>query len=423
VSDTTPRGIWILGGGIAGLSVCDALVEASDRVTCVRQSAPAGTPATDTQRNHGWLQSGFLYPEDVDLAMRMRSSGLDLLRRYRMSLDPRSFGIFGFNPESEHLIQEFHRLAVGALGHAGVDELPRIAASRRLGEFFVDGMRYFRVPDAPFDEGELLTRAYEEAKAAGVEFVEAADEVRARVRGSAAVFELAGDLIEPDVLVLCAGRGTPALLRDLGVSERLRTGVFRSVLLRVRDRPLPTADLLVDRDSGLSVVQHRDVCVIGGRGRVELGAEPEHAVTADERDHVWALIPEAAQKRMLQFEHRWTAGIKTEGLNENGLPSVRPVVAGPEVHGVTNLIVALPGKATLAAEMARLVAEKVAELRRARVDLVDRDARLDLRANDAASDVIELRRTRYDRLVRRSNRPAIDPRTSTPCTTTLSTRT
>lgn len=337
--------VGIIGNGVLG-AVASARLAAKFEVTCFYRPSGSGSPMSTSQRNHAWIQSGLLYSEDDKVAFRMGPSGNDLLRRFRID-PPMHPGIFGYPQDRPDLVDPMRRMA-DRLGIAAlVQQLPTHVAKSRLGYLHRDDYSYYRVPDGPFDEGELLKRATDDAATLGARFVPGKARVVLDANLGIAAVEAGDESLEPDALIMCAGRGTAELLEQLGVKD-LNIRSYRSALLRVEDHPMSDCGLFADRLSGLSVVQHGNVCVVGSRGRVEPGSMDDHSIGRDEQEEILNLLPLELRKRWEHAPLQWTGGIKTEGLMSNGRSTVEPIIAGPRRHGIANLIVSLPGKATLA---------------------------------------------------------------------------
>lgn len=353
-----PR-VAIVGRGVLG-SVAASRLSKSCEVTCFFRRSEPGHPQATSQRNHAWKQSGLLYLEDPELALQMGASGNDLMREFRLegSSNP---GVFGFHEDHLHLARQTAQMAE-RLGITDlVCQLPPHLAKKWIGPLFRDEYVYYRVPDGPFDEGGLLRQAARDAQDQGTKFVTGRARLLIDESGTAVVADAGDNYYEPNAVVVCAGRGTQALLHQLGLDD-FSLQSFRSTLLRVADAPLHSCDLFVDRQSGLSIVQHGDICVVGSRGRVVPSSEDDHAVTADERDEVMQLLPIELRKRWQNQQQSWTGGIKTEGLAPDGRSRVSSVILGPREHKIPNLIVALPGKATLASYAVDMIESEIAGL-------------------------------------------------------------
>lgn len=352
--------VAVVGSGILGLLVAKRIADSGRRVVVFGgRELPGTIPHRDSQRNHTWIQSGLLYAPEYGAAFAtaMWGDGLRLLECAAMGRPP-SGGVFCF-PTADSA-DSFHELAADCRLDGEIALLRQSEARASLGPMFQEGYRYFRVPDAPFPEQELMERLYRLAIASGrVQFL--LDDVsldhtscgRVTVRASDTTFS-------PHTTVLCAGCGTPRLLAQVGVTAPLR--VVRSPLLRIYDEHrAPTSfgmiktSLVVDRNSGLAIVRApmrstRHCCtIIGDRQRTELpaaAATRNRIVTYDERRKLLALLPPTLAD--LAANSPATAGHKTEARLPDGASTVAPWVESYETVGLPGLIAALPGKATLA---------------------------------------------------------------------------
>ena len=357
--------VAIVGSGILGLLVAAQAARANRKVLVFAGREMQGTiPPRDSQRNHKWLQSGLLYAPDLGIpfAMSMWDSGVKLLEYVAMNRPPGT-GIFRFATNGDDADQ-FAELAKKCRLDHQTQVMRDSDARNLLGPLYGDNYRYYRVPDVPFPEQELMERLCKRARAAGTQFV--IDNVRLERTTNGGVKILTGDRsFLPDTTVLCAGCGTVELLGQLGVVAPIK--VFRSPLLRLYgaaslgSASQVRADLLVDRTTGLAVVKSRlrdsqqPCLIVGDRARLELTGNEAHRreVTSKERRDLMNLLPPTMQTWFTDVGT--TAGHKTEIIDDSGNPSVRPWVYRFDCDGLSRLIAALPGKATLAFQVAKTV--------------------------------------------------------------------
>jgi glycine/D-amino acid oxidase-like deaminating enzyme len=353
---TEPTGkptVVIVGVGILGSVLAEMLSDDFSVVAIDREPISPG-PQSDSQRNHAWLQSGALYLDDPEVADSIAVSGRGLLRRFGQR-PPLEGGIFAFADLSD--VDEFIKWTTKFGYSAQVRRLDPAIARLRLGNAFDPNKVHFRVPDAPFDESGLVEIARSRAESNGALFKTV--QFKLGFQENRAWIELAdGVQLSPAAIILCAGSGTPGLLLGSGLEGFDDIEVDRSALLNVRFTAMPDCGLFVDRDSGLSIVQHGDVAVIGGRFRVRQGAEPSREVTEIERQKVLDLIPKKLRDEMKGLPQQWVGGLKTE-IRGGGVSSM---VRGPSEHDISNLVVSLPGKATLAFLTAQKIHTEIADM-------------------------------------------------------------
>lgn len=345
---TTSPSVAVVGGGILGLLVAERLQAQELNVTLIRMPDTAAGPSADTQRNHGWKQSGLLYRDSTGAhVLQMQTSG-DLLLAHTGVDQPSSEGLFLLPSDATKEAQDLLD-AAGRLGLASrVRELDPVSAARRSGKFHLEGRTAFTVPDAPFDEALVLKRLRRMASRGGVALKTVGTSVTlARSRDRARVVDPDFRLHDFDAIVLAAGAGTPRLLQEVDLESCF--AVYQSALLVIPDDrdPVIRADLLADLETGLAVVRHGDAVVVGGRfrRRIDDPSAPRF-VTAAEQEEILDLLPPAVNDHCRRG--RWTSGYKTEHVEEDGTSSIAPWLQGPQDHGIDNLWVAVPGKATLA---------------------------------------------------------------------------
>lgn len=362
----------IVGEGILGR--CVALLASrslprNKRIVVVSdRRVGVGIPNADTHRNHSWLQSGMLYGGNAVLAAQMLTSGRSLHRAIGVE-PPAVQGIFRIDrQDSAKIIDTANMLGL----RSQVRPIARTTAQRRLGEFFEEGYAHFSVPDAPFDEPRVMTELRAQAELEGVQWIYGRVSLQ-RVGSEALVAISDRDAqqvtkIQASCVVLCTGAGTIELLDSIGIQHNL--AVFQSGLIRIYSDSLMEACLLADRTKHLSVVRfpvgpwNRSGCTVIGGGEkrpvsaANLRAGATRQLSRSEIDNLWNLMPEAVRTR---YEHaaRYTVGFKTErvkappstpgGQRANRRPVSSTVDSAVGVGaGLSNLLYAVPGKATLA---------------------------------------------------------------------------
>ncbi|HEY6249614.1 MAG TPA: FAD-binding oxidoreductase [Candidatus Angelobacter sp.] len=356
--------IAVIGGGILGVILARLAAERGWRTVLFRMS-DARTPNADTLRNQSWLQSGLRYIRiDKVLATKMWVHGRRMHEFFAMK-PPEGHGVIqvGSDEEAAAIYEDAEELGV----RSQIRELAPEAARLLLGPLHCKSGVAFETPECPFEEALLLNEARETARAAGAELREVSEPVellpipqlnpshRLRVDGRE---------IEAGVTVLAAGAGNVPLLKSL--SRTMRLELRQTPLLVVPGEPLIQCPILLDRSAGLSVVAHRpgtcrsDGCMVIGTDVLEESVEyclpAMRRVGAPIREDFCRKLPSCIRERLAQA--RFTAGQEPIPYKDG----VRLQAIGPwieTVDGHPDVIVALPGRATLALHAAESVVEKI----------------------------------------------------------------
>jgi glycine/D-amino acid oxidase-like deaminating enzyme len=347
------RDVVVVGGGLLGLLVAEQLAQRHRSVEVL--VSPRPDPRSDSQRNHSWLQSGLLYP-DNEHARKMYSDGLEMLESFGYP-PPTKGGVFRFSSEQEVKVFFDHANKIKLRGK--VKEISDDEARTRLGVFYQRGCFHFEVPDAPFPEAALMELARARARAFGAQFRECYVTFERDERAANGYVVVAGgQRMAPTTTISCAGAGTPGLLRALNLAHPLT--VSQSVLLVIDDATQIRVPLLADRTSGLTVVSWnrfdsppRGRLVIGAAERRSLPPEAEdldRRILPSEEAFLRSLLPPGlnVEKRMQRF----TSGQKTDVLVD-GRPTIAPWVYAPKEF--PGLVFGTPGKATLAYAVAQRI--------------------------------------------------------------------
>lgn len=354
------RDLIVIGGGVTGAILAYLAAKAGARVILFRIS-DRNRPFADTLRNHGWMQSGLLYAVSIPReAARMRVWGKLMLDMFNVTPLPGP-GIFRMASEAraEQFWQEADSLKVR------VELYSEAEAREILGAAYEPGRHNFAVPDRPFNPAELIDSALIRAELEGAEIIDLdpscmVELVRESNAPNGFLVKVGDKLYGAGATVICAGAGTPRLLEQVGAEHRVR--VFRSTLLSILGLNLCSAPLLVDLDTGLSLVRHPSLVtpdfhydVIGARHRVPLTSQEamHRLVTQTEINDLLRLLPPTYREAVEREGFKVNAGHKTEALNRKGEPTASPYVKEVEAEGIHGLFVGLPGKATMGLWTAR----------------------------------------------------------------------
>jgi glycine/D-amino acid oxidase-like deaminating enzyme len=360
--------LLIVGGGILGMSVAylAAQEDRSRRILVCRMS-DSREPFADTLRNQSWLQSGLRYVRAlqkkgfdqhgaVAFARRMRASGRELHEKLGLPV-PSGFGIVRLVDTQD----ERNFVAEARLMGVPTRRLTVNDSSLLVGQLYEPGGIYYTTPEVVFDEARIMEELRH--KFAG-QVMELPQPISLQ-RGASHVVEVVvnGAVVPAPTTVLTAGAGSMPLMKSLGFSGRIEA---TQTPLAVIPAPLlphspvaPQARVFVDRVHRFSAVSHAPSARFP-QGASVLGAgypQSFQFVPADQRrvpqvdwDDLWANLPPVLQA--YRGQSRCTAGVEVGAVGRaDVLPYVDVMLPG--------LIVALPGRATLAMRVASDVVQRL----------------------------------------------------------------
>jgi len=353
--------LLIVGGGLLGLCVAYQAVKRNHRVLLCRLS-DAERPQADTLRNQSWLQSGLRYigPLDEDertlLAKEMLAGGLDLHDELGIP-KPKGFGIvrLGSAAEAEKLERDGARMGVDVVR---LDNQAQIRAV--LGEFYAPDSIYYATPEIPFDEPMLLRRLREVIRDEGGLVREIPEPVEIIPGEDSAEFTIRLDrqtVCRPRMTVLAAGAGNVPLLESMRLPRRPNLELYQTPLLVVPMTTMRGARIFQDRVRRFSVISHppsdgipNGAMVIGTveGTRTNFCRAPERRIPRGDLDAFWAIDC----LRQFQLAGRFTAGFE---VAVDGKQSVYPWVSRLS----SNLIAAIPGRATMCMRVAKGIANEL----------------------------------------------------------------
>jgi glycine/D-amino acid oxidase-like deaminating enzyme len=314
----------------------------------------------DSLRSQAILHSGLQYGERNRVsALRMRYSGVMMHESLGLPI-PDSWGVIRCDIDYD-LISAAKQLRLDHL----VDQLSEREAEETLGVFYKSGYRHFKVPDTIFNEALVLEKARVMARDFGVEFLGERVKLIPTENGSFLI-ETDNEIFEAQFTVLAAGAGLPILLEQLDIDHRIV--VERTPLLRFNSAPLMKTPYFADKSldpnaSGVFVTQHTFdvsppshclVAAVSQRHRLRKDELASRIVYQKEEDLIRAALAKySIRPDRYSSGYRATAGHKVEVLNAEGKTTIDPFVEAPPRY--ENLIIAIPGKATLSYEVAERV--------------------------------------------------------------------
>ena len=353
----------IIGGGILGVVTAAAAAVAGFRPLVLRLSDRV-RPQAETLRNQGWLQSGIRnrfhdFPSleaFADFGLQNYIHGRQMLRDCGLPI-PSKGGLI-YSKDSSRIAELHKARELLGLPDEEFRQLDACEARDLCGECWHRETTYFRSPDVPFDEAGVLEHYRRTAKAGGAAFIEL-DEPAKLTRLSDGVRVAFEDFwIDSPLVVVAAGAGSFELMAQYG--EKLN-GTLNCTPLLVADAPesMP-APIIADLDKGFSAVRHErggdpPAVVMGTRVKLRdvpfVGAS-ERVIHESEQQEFREKMPPPFD----QLRGRFTAGFE---LVPPPRPRTSPYRPWIETRG--NVILASPGRATIATLAASLTLERIIE--------------------------------------------------------------
>lgn len=322
-------------------------------------------PSADSLRNQAWLQSGLRYAaKDLDLARLMWVYGRTL-HEYLSLPVPTGRGLFQLATEDDARTLEQYALDIKV---GQIDRLSKQEAARLLGEHHrLDGI-VIATPEAPFNEGLLIQEAREFARAKGALFQEVSSPIQflPRRSGGKQRMLIDGEIHEFGNVVLAAGAGNLPLLSSLGgqIGIKLR----QTPLLVIPGPPSIKSPILLDRPGGFSLIAHApgtsrpDGCMIFGADvheDVDFTEPKDRVISPLKKQELLDSLPDCMKN--WNPANRLTAGVEVfPVVDGTTLPTVRPYVEF--ARDCPGVVVAMPGRATLALYAAEQVMAKLAKV-------------------------------------------------------------
>jgi glycine/D-amino acid oxidase-like deaminating enzyme len=363
-----PKGdIAIVGGGILGVVLANEAVAAGFRPVVFRLS-DAEVPFADSFRNQAWLQSGLRYiRHNAPLALRMWTYGRRLHEVIGVPV-PSGRGVFQLHSEADvtSFLEDAQRLGIAN----EVEELGPDEAQRLLGPHYESGRHFYSTPESPFDEAKLIRQARDQAELRDATFCEIPKPVEIMPcagRSPSHRLRVDGKEMEFAATILAAGAGNIPLVESLG--EQVRIRIVQTPLLVLPGPPTIEAPIFIDRSSGFSLVAHPP-----GRGRsdgcmvfaaavnepVDSHCLPSaREVNPGKRKELRDAVPEPLKSRLHQsrITAGWELSVIRHGHEQH---TAEPFIETAQHHD--DIIIAMPGRATLALYAAERVMEKLRRL-------------------------------------------------------------
>ncbi|MGE3336022.1 MAG: FAD-dependent oxidoreductase [Rhodospirillaceae bacterium] len=365
-----PKGdIAIIGGGILGVVLANEAIEAGFRPVVFRLSDQR-VPFADSFRNQAWLQSGLRYVRhNPDLALRMWTYGRRLHEVIGVP-KPTGRGLFQLRTADDVTAFLEDAKKLGILNE--VEPVKPDEARKLLGPHHQSGAYVYSSPESPFDEAKLIRRGREQAErkvggrnAIFCQIAQPVEIVPTPGKSPSHRLLIDGDEMEFGTTILAAGAGNIPLLKALG--DQVEIKIQQTPLLVLPGDPTIRAPILVDRfdeTSQYSVVAHPpgscrvDGCMVFAAdvhepiGSYRLPSERE--VDPKKRQALLDALPAPLKGRA----HRFTAGWELAPVaNGTALRTTEPFV--DTARGHTDIVIAMPGRATLALYAAERVIERL----------------------------------------------------------------
>jgi hypothetical protein len=277
-----------------------------------------------------------------------------------------SRGLVRFSEDAEDEIDSFvenaRKLGLGNV----VRRIDDKRARDLCGPLYREGTVCVEVPDAPFDEAGLLLTARARARAQGARFIEVDKPVELRLEGGHSKrwqLVIGGECFRAPRLVLAAGIGNLKLLGELGVEHDLE--VRRTPLLVIPSTEEVRAPILVDRSIKLAVARHGRTarpplgCLVAGVSvgtPVPISSLMDRQIPSGEWGKIYSVLPRTLQPDQSRG-HRFTCGYEVMRGGANRVRKEDLIVE--KVDGFEDIVLALPGRATLSYRAAELVLQEL----------------------------------------------------------------
>lgn len=368
MAERTECDIAIAGGGILGLAIAALASQRGYRVLVARLG-DQGRPRADTLRNQGWLQSGIMYINRFAtnrdrgrvLAKQMYAAGVDMLHDLEIP-EATSSGVLRVRTPADAQLLEADAALLRLPGVSPF--VDRAALNRELGPLLEEGI-YYKIPDSPFPEAEVLARLRGIAERHGTRFliVDQPMQFESSARSESGVRLRNSDhQVDSRVTIAAAGAGTLQLLQDLRLDPQI--AIQQTPLLVLNGVPNVATPLFADRARGFSLVRHpcgrggskRDAIVVGTKvvRRVEFALPDAREISKEDIEEFASCLPPALSHEMPRG--RFTAGYEVVN-DDSGLEYFEPDVR--RVAGFRGLWVAMPGRATMGLFVAREVLQAI----------------------------------------------------------------
>jgi glycine/D-amino acid oxidase-like deaminating enzyme len=352
--------VVVIGSGVAGSAIAAALCQQGYRVVLVFREAGEGSSFT----NQKWNHSGLLYPAE-GIARQACQEFLrgSLLRRYayvtpaparflaleRQTLERRQGQWLTWNVRGWGLLWR-------PLDEAEYRVIEPLGGTRAVGGFEVPD----RVVDFPALIGDLREQV---RRSGGVVARGTVRQIRVQGRRVTGVSLSDGQsAVGCSLCVLAGGAWSASVLRESGIDPPdliLR----RCVVLEYDGELVPGLTTCLDaggRDGAgqdVTLVPFRGKTLAAGAGFTEVAdadaLPPDHAQAERVRHQLARCFPALRDR-----PSRIVTCVKAEKRPARE-PDVSPEVYGPEFHGVTGLLIAIPGKASFMFELADRVLNKI----------------------------------------------------------------
>jgi glycine/D-amino acid oxidase-like deaminating enzyme len=354
----------ILGGGILGTAVAAKASAAGMGVVLFRLN-DRDRPRADTLRNQGWLQSGIMYPihhfrdqrQYRLFALKTFEAGREMLEDCGLPI-PGPGGIIGVNaPERIEDLKLKARL-LNKVPQKAFRRLETDEARDVVGEWAEEGVEYYRIPDAPFDEAAVVNHLRDEALKNGAELVDLSAPAQLECRSDSIFVRYGEEAIEAPLTLVAAGAGSFDLMAQVGMF--VEHTLHRTPLLVGRGACSMPADIFVDTKNGCSAVHHK--CTDMEHGAVVVGTrvkcENAGFFYPDDRRIPPCEIEEMRENLHPGFERllpgRYTAGYEVIPPARSGRTQYEPWIVDSG-----SVVFCSPGRATVALRAAQELVEEV----------------------------------------------------------------
>lgn len=357
--------IAIVGGGILGVVLANEVSAAGFRPIVFRLS-DQDVPFADSFRNQAWLQSGLRYVRhNPELALRMWTYGRRLHEALGIPV-PNGRGVFQLHSPGDvaTFLEDAQRLGVSS----EVKELSSEQAHRLLDRHHQRGSYAYSTPESTFDEAKLIRRAREQAErrpdgrnAVFCELSKPVEIIPLEGRSPSHRLRVNGKEMEFAATILAAGAGNIPLLGSL--QNQVGISIEQTPLLVLPGEPTIRTPILVER-SRFSLIAHppgscrTDGCMVFAADvheSIDFHRPPsERKVSPHKRQDLLDAVPTPLKSRLnwSRITAGWELSVVRDGVAQ---PTTEPFI--DLARGYDDIVIAMPGRATLALYAAERVLE------------------------------------------------------------------
>jgi glycine/D-amino acid oxidase-like deaminating enzyme len=357
----TDHEIVVVGSGVAGSAIAHTLATSGRNVTLVFDSPIEGSSFS----NQKWNHSGLLYPAEAIARLACDAfHNESLLRKFTRTTPPTRF--IALNKDTiEDRSQWWSEWGVREWG-LNWREL-RAEEVSKIGKLRTNAVGGFETPDCIVDFPRLIQFLREGVIQSGGRILSGARAVKLettldKVTGVLITTASGTQNIKCSTCILATGAWTNSLLDRSGIKQAdliLRKCVVFHYAGELVDSITTCLDVL--RHDGekqdVTMVPFDGVTIAAGTGFTQVETGEDQSADSSEVNRLYDQLIQAFPD-LIGMKYEIKTCIKTE-KSPGGKPNVKPQIFGKDYHGIQNLLVTIPGKASFMFDLARDVSKSV----------------------------------------------------------------